>query len=99
MAVFDDMEPREKVRIYDQGFDADGGYSVYGENLAHRTGGIRIPAFTATEPLAVEVAEFVACVVEDREPRTPAADGIVVTEVLHAGQESMRSGGAPISLR
>jgi len=98
MAVFDDMEPREKIRIYDQGFEADGSYSVYGENLAHRMGGIRIPPFTATEPLAVEIAEFVAAVTEDREPRTPAEDGIVVTEVLHAAQESMRSGGTPIDL-
>jgi len=98
MAVFDDMEPREKIRVYDQGFEADGSYSVYGENLAHRTGGIRIPPFVATEPLAVEIAEFVACVAENRDPRTPAADGIVVTEVLHAAQKSMRNGGAPVRL-
>jgi len=62
MAVFDDMEPREKIRIYDQGFEPDGSYSVYGENLAHRTGGIRIPPFAPTEPLSVEITEFVACV-------------------------------------
>jgi len=98
MAVFDDMEPSEKIRIYDQGFEADGSYSVYGENLAHRTGGIRIPPFTATEPLAVEIAEFVGCVADSREPRTPAADGVVVTEVLHAAQRSMRSGGGPVAL-
>ena len=98
MAIFDDMEPREKVRIYDQGFEADGSYSVYGENLAQRTGGIRIPPFTATEPLAVEIAEFVGCVAENRDPRTPAEDGIAVTEVLHAAQRSMRDGGTPVSL-
>ncbi|MHC4954600.1 MAG: Gfo/Idh/MocA family protein [Planctomycetota bacterium] len=104
MAVFDDMEPREKIRIYDQGFDTNGnsgvngGYSVYGENLAHRSGGIRIPVFAATEPLAVEISEFVACVADGRTPRTPAADGVLVTEVLDAAQRSMRDGGKPLQL-
>jgi len=98
MAVFDDMEPREKVRIYDQGFEPDGSYSVYGENLAHRTGGIRIPPFAPTEPLSVEIAEFVACVDEGRAPRTGADEGIAVTEILFAAQRSMREGGTPIDL-
>ena len=98
MAVFDDMEPREKIRIYDQGFEPDGSYSVYGENLAHRTGGIRIPPFAPTEPLSVEIAEFVACVDEGRAPRTGGAEGIAVTEVLHAAQTSMRNSGAPVEL-
>ena len=62
MAVFDDMEPREKVRVYDQGFEGSGACGVYGENLAHRTGNIRIPAIPPNEPLSVEIADFVACI-------------------------------------
>jgi len=98
MAVFDDMAPREKVRVYDQGFDENGATGVYGENLAHREGGIRIPPFPPTEPLAVEIADFVRCITERRGPRANALEGIAVTEILHAAQESMRSGGAPIRL-
>ncbi|MEM8885062.1 MAG: Gfo/Idh/MocA family oxidoreductase [Planctomycetota bacterium] len=98
MAVFDDMQPREKVRVYDQGFDTNGNSGVYGENLAHRTGGIRIPPFPPTEPLAVEIADFVACIAEARAPRVGPAEGIAVTEILHAAQRSIRDGGTPIDL-
>jgi predicted dehydrogenase len=95
MAVFDDMEPREKVRVYDQGTGGNG-YWVYGENLALRGGEIRIPAFPATEPLAVELRHFVDCVRDGREPRTPGSDGIAVVEILEAAQESLRDGGRPV---
>ncbi len=98
MAVFDDMEPREKVRVYDQGFEGPNGYWVYGENLAQRTGEIRVPSFPATEPLSVELAHFVACVRDGVEPRTPGADGIRVVDVLDAAQRSMRQGGVPVEL-
>jgi predicted dehydrogenase len=97
MAVLDDMEPREKVRVYDQGVDPNG-YWVYGENLALRSGEIRIPSFPATEPLSLEIAEFVRCVAEKAPPRVGGAEGIRVVDVLAAAEESMRAGGRPVEL-
>jgi predicted dehydrogenase len=99
MAVFDDMEPREKVRVHDQGVETPNGYWVYGENLSLRAGDIRIPSFAATEPLAVEIAHFVECVRDGRPPRAGGEDGVRVVEILAAAQESMRSGGTPVKLR
>jgi len=99
MAIFDDMEPREKVRVYDQGVDRNAGEAwVYGENLALRSGDIRVPRFAPTEPLGVELAHFVECVRERREPRTGGAEGLRVVEILEAAQRSLRSGGAPVDL-
>lgn len=99
MAVLDDMEPREKVRVYDQGVEpGEGLFSVYGENLALRTGDIHIPRFPVTEPLSVEVAHFVACVRDRQPPRTGGDEGVLVVEILEAAQESMRNGGQPVTL-
>jgi len=98
MAVFDDMEPREKIRVYDQAVEGGNGYWVYGENLSLRTGDIRIPRFPATEPLAVELQHFVACVRDGRPPRAGGDEGLAVVEILAAAQESMRSGGGPVVL-
>jgi len=98
MAVFDDMEPREKVRVHDSAVEAPNGTWVYGENLALRTGDIFIPNFPATEPLAVELAHFVDCVRKGRPPRTGGEEGIRVVAILAAAQESMRSGGVPVRL-
>ncbi len=98
MAVFDDMEPREKVRVFDMAVEAPNGTWVYGENLSLRTGDIFLPAFPATEPLAVEIAHFVDCVRHGRPPRTGGEEGVRVVRILAAAQESMRSGGAPVRL-
>jgi predicted dehydrogenase len=98
MAVLDDMEPREKIRVYDQGVVAYDDFSVYGENLALRAGDIRIPRFPATEPLAVELGHFVACVRDGQPPRTDGDEGVAVVEILEAAQRSMRTGGQPVTL-
>lgn len=98
MAIFDDMEPREKVRVFDSAVEAPNGTWVYGENLSLRTGDIFLPSFPATEPLAVELAHFVDCVRHGRQPRTGGDEGVQVVAILAAAQESMRSGGAPVKL-
>jgi predicted dehydrogenase len=98
MAVFDDMEPREKVRVYDQGVDVPEGFWTYGENLSMRAGEIRSPSFAPREPLAVELAHFVDCVRHARPPRTGADEGVAVVAILGAAQESMRAGGGPVRL-
>jgi predicted dehydrogenase len=98
MAMFDDMEPREKIRIYDQRVDMPRGHWVYGENLSLRAGDIRVPSFRAREPLAVELAHFVECVREGSTPRTSGEEGIRVVEVLAAAERSMREGGVPVPL-
>ena len=59
MAVFDDMAPREKLRLYDKGVDRPPEYGSYGESLAVREGDILIPKVSNAEPLGLELAHFV----------------------------------------
>ncbi len=75
MATFDDMEIERKLTIYDKGFDQD--FSSYGEYIA-RSGDIWSPRIANDEPLRLEVAHFVACVREGREPRSGARSGLRV---------------------
>lgn len=98
MAVFDDMEPREKVKVYDQSVEQDAAYAVYGENLSLRMGDIALPAFSPREPLRAELEHFVACVRDGKTPRTPGREGVRVVEILDAAQRSLRGGGTPLAL-
>jgi predicted dehydrogenase len=100
MAVFDDMEPREKLRIYDKGVDRPPEYASYGESLSIREGDIFIPKLPNVEPLAAELGHFVR-VARGTEPPRPggtAADGVRVVRVLDAASRSLAAGGAPVSL-
>ena len=98
MAVFDDGEVSEKVRIYDRGAAAPPEYATYGEYLGLRHGDVVIPRIDASEPLRNEALHFVDCVRGSAAPRTPGEQGVEVVEVLEAASESLRRDGAPVAV-
>jgi len=98
MVVFDDMEPREKLRIYDKGVTRPPEYVSWGESLAIREGDIFMPKISNVEPLAAELAHFVRVVRGAEAPRAGAAEGVRVVRVLDAATRSLAGGGTPISL-
>ena len=98
MAVFDDMEAREKLRIYDKGVDRPPEYGSYGEALSIREGDIFIPKIPNAEPLAVELSHFVRVARGAEPPRASAEDGVRVVRVLDAATRSLAAGGAPVTL-
>jgi predicted dehydrogenase len=98
MVVFDDMEPREKLRIYDKGVTRPPEYASWGESLAIREGDIFIPKIPNLEPLAAELGHFVRVARGTEAPRAGAADGVRVVRVLEAATRSLAGGGIPITL-
>ena len=98
MVVFDDMEAREKLRIYDKGVERPPEYGSYGEALSIREGDIFIPKIPNVEPLAAELCHFVRVARRTELPRAAAADGVAVVKVLDAATRSLHAGGAPIAL-
>jgi predicted dehydrogenase len=99
MAVFDDMEPTEKMRIIDKGIDATEHYESFHDAMLERVGDIRIPPVPAGEPLKVEAAHFLDCVRTRKTPRTDAENGLRVLEVIEAAEESIKHGGAAAAVR
>lgn len=98
MAVFDDMEAREKLRIYDKGVDRPPEYQSFGESLSVREGDIFIPRLPNVEPLAAELAHFVRVARGLDAPRASAEDGVRVVRVLEGASRSLQTGGAPVTL-
>jgi predicted dehydrogenase len=93
MVVFDDMEPQEKIRIYDKGVDRPrteaAEYASYAELLQLREGDIVIPRLSLTEPLALECAEFLRAVETGIPPRSDGADGLRVVRALEVAQAAL----------
>ena len=96
MAVFDDMAPREKLRLYDKGVDRPPEYGSYGESLAVREGDILIPKVSNAEPLGLELAHFVKVARGEPATRADAMDGVRVVRVLEAASRSLKDGGRPV---
>jgi predicted dehydrogenase len=98
MVVIDDMEPAEKVRVYDKGleFDRDSGYASYQEALSIRSGDVVIPRIPVVEPLRNECAHFLQCVRTGERPRTDGREGLAVVRLLDAARRSLEEEGARI---
>ena len=97
MAVFDDMESSEKVRIYDRGVEG-GGIVSYNESLTLRFGDILIPNIEMAEPLRLECEHFLECVRARSRPVTDGTKGLEVVRVLAAAQQSLDRNGEPVRL-
>ena len=98
MAVFDDLEPTEKLRIFDKGADRNLDYDSFAEYISLRTGDIRIPHIKMGEPLRIECQHFIDCVKSRDDPKSDGRDGLRVVRVLEAAERSLRSGGASVNL-
>jgi predicted dehydrogenase len=104
MIVYDDVEPTEKVRIYDSGVNvapANGaakGEPDYRLLIDYRKGDISIPHLDGKEALHVEVDHFVDCIRHQRTPLSDGQQGLRLVRVLEAAQQSLQLKGQPIAL-
>jgi len=94
MIVYDDVEPLEKIKVYDKGVDAPAHTDSYGEfQLSYRYGNIFIPSIPLHEPLKLECAHFVDCVLHGRKPRSSGEIGLKVVKILESAEKSLLNGG------
>jgi predicted dehydrogenase len=90
MAVLDDTQATEKLRIYDKGVDFTPSYRDYGESLTIRVGDIYIPKIDLVEPLKAECQHFLDCITKGEKPLTDGESGLKVVRVLEAAEQSLR---------
>lgn len=99
MAVFDDLEPVEKIKVFDAGIDIPETADDLREVLvSYRTGDMMSPRLRDTEALSTEVSHFAECVRTGLRSRTDGVLGAALVRVLEAASASLEQGGAPISL-
>jgi predicted dehydrogenase len=99
MAVYDDVEMLEKIRIYDKGVDAPPYTDSFQEfQCSYRYGNIVTPHIHFVEPLRVEVEHFADCVMGHKEPRSSGTVGLRIVKVLEAAQQSLDSSGQSVEI-
>jgi predicted dehydrogenase len=93
MALYDDTESVEKVKIFDHGVDFQEP-ETFGEfHLSYRTGDIVAPKLDTAEPLRTEALHFLDCVQSGRRPITDGVAGLRVVASLEAAERSLRNCG------
>jgi len=93
MALYDDTESVEKVKIFDHGVDYKEPESFGEFHLSYRTGDIVAPRLDTVEPLFAEASHFIECVTTGRRPITDGRAGLQVVASLEAAERSLRDHG------
>lgn len=97
MIVYDDVEPQEKVKIFDARVERPPHYDTFAEfHYAYHYGDKYIPYIKQDEPLKTETRHFLDCIKTGADPITNGQGGLNVVRILEASTQSIKQGGAPI---
>jgi predicted dehydrogenase len=106
MVVYDDLEPSEKIKIYDKGITVNGAAEAavpangnrYAIMVGYRTGDVWAPQLDGAEALGVEAKHLIDCITNQKTPIADGEAGLRVVRLLDAATRSMRTGGRIVEL-
>ena len=97
MVVYDDTSA-EPVRVFDSGVTLKDPETFGEYRLTYRTGDIVSPRIDAAEPLSTELQDFCDAVTLGTTPRSSAALGLQVVQMIEAAERSHASGGTDAAI-
>jgi len=99
MIVYDDLEPIEKIKLYDKGVSVtENPEDIRRMLISYRTGDMWSPKLDETEALTLEARHFVDCIERKQKPITSGEQGLELVRILEAADKSLRQRGAPQDL-
>jgi predicted dehydrogenase len=99
MVVYDDLEPDEKIKLYDRGIAAFSNSEIRHKMLVgYRTGDMLSPKLDTTEALRSEVEHFIDCIKNKKTPITDGESGLRVVKILEAAAISIKRQGCPVKI-
>jgi predicted dehydrogenase len=100
MIVYDDLQPSEKVKIYDKGISmTDDPTQIQEMRVGYRTGDMWAPKISGAEALRVEGEHFIDCIRNRKVPETDGSFGVRVVELIEAAANSMYARGETVYVR
>jgi predicted dehydrogenase len=98
MMLFNDLEPSEKIKIYDTGYEYKTDEDKKRLLVDYRTGDVFIPKIDAKEALSSMAADFINSVSNKTQPVSNADLGLQVIQILEASQQSIKNKGKEVIL-
>lgn len=98
--LFDDVEPTDKIKIYDKGVDYQPASGEFSEFIAStRDGDIIIPKIKSKQPLTEEIRHFIDCIEGKTACESDGQDGFETVKILESADISKKSGGKEIEIK
>lgn len=100
MVMYDDIQPTEKVKIYDTGYN----HQVLNDDekrkvlVDYRSGDIYCPKIEQTEALGLMASDFCNSIINSTKPLSDFEVGRDVVAILEAAQTSIKNNGVEVKL-
>ena len=99
MIVYDDLEPSEKVKVYEKGITINGDReTAYQQRIGYRTGDMWAPKVDPVEALQVEAMHFTRSITDGETSPSDGQAGLRVVKILEAATRSLHERGRPVKL-
>lgn len=98
MLVFNDLEPTEKIRIYDTGYDHKTDEDKRRVMVDYRAGDVYLPKVDSKEALFGMASDFISSIKNKKKPVSDFESGLNVIKILEASQQSIKQNGKEIVL-
>lgn len=98
MLLYNDLEPTEKIKIYDTGYDHRTDEEKVKVLVDYRTGDVFIPKLDSKEALSGMAADFYNSAKNKTKPVSNFESGLSVIRILEASQISIKNNGKEIVL-
>jgi predicted dehydrogenase len=99
MILYDDLEPSEKVKIYDKGVTvSQSPEAVYEMLVSYRSGDMWAPRLDTTEALQTEALHFIDCIKNNKRPETDGHAGLRLVRIVEAAERSLRARGQLVEI-
>ncbi len=99
MLVYNDIDPSEKIKIYDKGISVHArSRSQYQLRVGYRVGSMVAPHLPIQEGLRGMAGEFIRAVTTGKKPLSDGASALRVVRSIESATKSIRAGGTTIRL-
>jgi predicted dehydrogenase len=98
MIVYNDLEPSEKIRLYDTSYSHKTDEEKNRILVDYRVGDIQIPKLSGKEALAGVALDFIASINSKKSPLSNGILGQSVVKILEASQKSIKENGKEIMI-
>jgi predicted dehydrogenase len=99
MIVYDDLQPLEKIRVYDTRVERPPFYDSFAQfQYSYHYGDSFIPHIKQEEPLKTVCEHFIECIRSGSKPLSSGIEGLELVRILEASSASLKNGGAAVQI-
>ena len=98
MLVWNDLDPDEKIKIYDKGVQVTNAEHLYELLVSYRSGDMWVPKIDQVEALKLESELFIDSILNGKSPVNDGRAGLRVVSILEAANKSLKNKGKLVYL-